>query len=551
VLRFAALLFFSLTLGQAADWSQFHRGPFEVISSKGEKQAKETLNYVEQFRYALGSQLGEPDLQTTWPIRIVIVDRREPVFPALKFGRDAWILSIPEVGAQVGSESAASLAEALLSEWRGKLPPELKRGLVSVYSTLQVDGTRVTLGTPPAQKDREWTTVHMLAVHPNYSGKLRVLLANLGRGISPEVSYRNAFSQSAEEVDRAVDKYMEAGAYQTIPAPSQAISVRQFLGKELSQEEGRLAMADLLFANSDPRAEATYQQILKAKPDSSEAQEGLGLIALRSGDRAAAKKYLENAKSAKARLEYARLTDDAAAKRAVIAQAAEANSKWAEPHKVLADLETHPAQKLAALRKAAELEPQTAQNWVALAVVQEEASQFSEAAKSWAAAERATDDPNERERIRQTRVIGQQKRDAAIRGEREAARRKAEQEIADLRNKALMEIRKAEARANAGKPTIDASTLDEYKEGPDTKKTTGVLQRVDCLGVAARLHIVSGKKTTYILVPDPSKVAITGGGESSFGCGVQKPARNVTVDYLPRSDKQRRTVGDAVTIEFQ
>lgn len=522
-------------------------GPFEVVSNGSDRQAKELLNFLEQFRYALASQLGNPELTPTWPVRVLVGGRKTPQYPALGFGRDSWIASASEPGPVL----SASLAQILLDAWPGNLPPHLRRGLVSLYSTLQVEGTRVTLGLPPQARDRDWTRAHMLAVHPDYSGKLRVLLGNLGRGVESDIAYRNAFETSSAGIEKAVDAYMTTGQYGTIPAPSRAVTVRQFLGKPLDAVAGQIVTADLLLANGQASARDLYASALKSKPDSVEAQEGLGLIAVKSGQKDEGRKLLAAAQSAAALVEFARLETDPALKRQALLRAAHANPRWAEPHKLLATIETHPAQKLAALRKAAQLESQNPANWVALAIAQEEANQLAEAARSWAAAERSTDDPAERERIRQSRLAGEQHRDEAVRAEREAARRKAEQELEDLRQRALMNIRKAEAKANEGKPVLDARQLDEYKEGPQTKKVSGVLARVDCLGIEARLHIASGRDSTRILVPDPSKVAISGGGELSFGCGVQKPARKVAVEYTPRKDARQGTSGDAVTIEFQ
>jgi hypothetical protein len=135
--------------------------------------------------------------------------------------------------------------------------------------------------------------------------------------------------------------------------------------------------------------------------------------------------------------------------------------------------------------------------------------------------------------------------------ERNAARLKAEQELNDLRNKALMEIRKAEARANDGKPIIDRKELEHYKEGGQTTNVKGVLRRVDCLGEQARLHIATGKLITKILVPDPATIEIKGGGERSFACGPQKPARQVSVDYTPKEDRKLGPTGEAAKIEFR
>jgi hypothetical protein len=52
-------------------------------------------------------------------------------------------------------------------------------------------------------------------------------------------------------------------------------------------------------------------------------------------------------------------------------------------------------------------------------------------------------------------------------------------------------------------------------------------------------------------VPDGNKVEITGGGERSLACGVQKPARAVIVHYNPKRDSKQGTAGEAATIEFR
>jgi hypothetical protein len=310
--------------------------------------------------------------------------------------------------------------------------------------------------------------------------------------VEPDVAYRNAFAMSPEQIEQAVNRYMEAGQYATILAPSRPLNARRELtGKEVDKAVAQLAMADLLLAQGKALARAAYA----ALPDSPEAREAIGLL-----DRTG-----KDAVGARALVEAAGRESSAENKRALLMKAAASNKRWAAPWKALAALETHPAQKLAALRKVAELEPRVASNWVELAQMQEEAKQFAEAAKSWVIAERATADPNDREKVRQYRLAGEQKRIEAQIAAREEARRKTEEELLALRNKALMEIRAAEARANAGKPVVDPAGLDEYKEGPGTQKITGALTRIDCLGKPARLHITSGKQVTRILVPDPGR----------------------------------------------
>jgi hypothetical protein len=506
------LLPFLLPALAFAGWTQFQSGPFEVISEAGDKEARTTLNYLEQLRNALGQAVGQREIETVWPIRVVVLKSKRQTFPELKFARDAWICGVEEITPQ----TAVTLVDVLLQSWPGHIPPNLRRGMLTLYSTLDVDGTHVTLGGPPAAKDRDWARAHMLAIQPEYSGRLRVLLANLGKGIDTEVSYRNAFEKSADQIEQALNKYIEAGQYGTIAVSGKPINAqKQFYPKDVDEKTAALTLADLSYANGGSPEYAI--------------PEGQGLVALRKKENGQARELLAQATGAYALVEYAKLLPEALRK-PVLEKAAAANPRWAEPYKQIAALETHPAQKLAALRKATQLDSHDIASWILLAQTQEAAKQMADASKSWAAAERISDDPEQRERLHQLRAAGERARGEAELAARDEARRKTEQELQDLKNRALMEIRQAEARANAGKPVIDPKTLDEYKEEPGTKKVSGVLTRVDCQGTQAMLHVQNGRSVTKLLVVDPGHVAIGGGGERSFSCGLQKPSRKVEIE---------------------
>ena len=83
-----------------------------------------------------------------------------------------------------------------------------------------------------------------------------------------------------------------------------------------------------------------------------------------------------------------------------------------------------------------------------------------------------------------------------------------------------------------------------------TGKVDGTLQRFDCLGKLARLVIQTDDgKTTQLAVRDPAKVGISG-GEKMMSCGVQKPVRRVSVQFLTQPDKKLGTAGDATIIEL-
>jgi hypothetical protein len=80
----------------------------------------------------------------------------------------------------------------------------------------------------------------------------------------------------------------------------------------------------------------------------------------------------------------------------------------------------------------------------------------------------------------------------------------------------------------------------------------GTLEKVDCLRNLARLVLRgSDGKPVQLLVSDPSKVVFSGaGGDLSLGCGVQKPARRLKIEYVPKVDAKLGTVGEAAFIEF-
>ena len=315
------LLSFLLPALAFAGWSEVKTGPFEVLSEPGAKEARIALNYLEQLRNAIGLQLGQPDLPSVWPIRLVVLKSKRQAYPACKFARDAWVCSVD----QIGPPTAASVVEILINSWSGHVPPNIRRGLIPLYSTLDVDGTRVTLGAVPPRKDRDWARAHMLAVQPEFSGRLRVLLSNLGKGVDSEVAFKNAFEKTAPEIELALNKYIEAGNYGTVPVSGKAISAqRQFYVKDVEDAVGALALADLALANG---ADPGYEKLNNV--------EGQGLYALRRGDADKARQLLAGSTGAFALVEYAKLLPPADRK-PVLDKAAVANPRWAEPYKLIA-----------------------------------------------------------------------------------------------------------------------------------------------------------------------------------------------------------------------
>src|SRR5580692_9784846 len=56
----------------AKQWIRAKLGPFEAISDDGRAAAIQALSQFEQFRYALGSAMGQSDLRLDPPLRIIV-----------------------------------------------------------------------------------------------------------------------------------------------------------------------------------------------------------------------------------------------------------------------------------------------------------------------------------------------------------------------------------------------------------------------------------------------------------------------------------------------
>jgi hypothetical protein len=551
------LILFALACLAGADdhWVRFSSGPFEVYTDAGPKAGRSTLLRFEEFRYALGQLIGEPDPGTPMPVRILVFrksDRRLPS-EAVLAGRDRYAVLLTESVLPTPALQT-SLAQFLLDSNTARMPKPFERGLVDLFSTLEIEGIRITLGRPPAQRTKDWARVHLLATSPDYYGKLRVILYNLRRGVPPEAAYRNAVAKSPAEIEQETERYLAAGVFSTVSVSSRPLAERDFEEQPVEPAEVRLALADLLL----PDAPASYQAMIREKSNVPESWEGLGMLALSAGAREEARKDLASAidagsKSARCYLEYGRLEPDKSKALTAFQQAGKLNGKLAEPHYLAAQRTEDPLQRMAELKVAATLEPRRIEYWEALAQAYLQQGDFPNAAKAWTAAEQAASTDEERARMRQARGAVEQQRLDFESAERKRAEEEKQRDLARLKVEARAELRALEARANQGAPPAKpGEKVVPWWDGPQPSgHARGTLTQVDCLGRQVRLVIQDADgQTIRLLVSDPSSLAILGGGDRTLGCGPQKP-RPVSVEYFPKANSKLATAGEVATIEFQ
>ena len=502
-------------------WLRIRTGPFEILSSAGEAGARQRALEAEQLRHVFATITGVKEPVAVWPIRVLLRKGAGP--GAISTSRDSYF-SEAASNAPFSSDWKKACIRILLDSNVNRMPAGIESGLIALLSTLEVKGTFLTLGAPPptAERTRDWARLEMLATDPELSVHLRVFLYNMTQGADLDAAYRNAFEKRAAEMEKRVDAYLAAGDFKPAPFPGRALSERDFTVREVAALEGRAALADL------DGTEAAYRAL-----PSPLREEGLGLLAERAGHAAEAQNNYEAA--TKAGSKNARAWAGTGTREA-LAKASELNPLWPEPWHLLAALEKQPAPQIAALRKAATLARRDAALWAALAMALQNNNQYSEGARAWTAAEVAATSEQERDHLRQERRDIETKRVEFEAAERSRIAGEQARDLQRVKDRSMSEIRVAESKANSEmqksgpKPAKVEDWWDD-STGPK-EKATGKLERVECLRSGSRWTILTdqGKRLT-LRIADPGKIALTGEAHKTMGCGPQKPALRVSVEY--------------------
>ncbi len=553
----ALLLATSCNLPAADQWIRAKLGPFETVTNDGRTTAVQSLSQFEQFRYALGVAMGQPDLRLDPALRIIVFrnakDMEAQGCEGVHMGRD-HLMACATSGGQLAPAMVRELTRRLLETNFTGIPPATERALETFFSTVQSNAVKVTWGAPPpeAERTRDWALLHRLITQPETPGRAHIYLHNLATGMDSNGAIRS-LGEDVQKFNAEVDRYFAAGVFAAVQAPNRPLNPdRDFVTNILTAEEGQLAHADLL----GPNAEAEYLALLKADKRRAEANEGLGFLALRAGDETKAGNYFTEACKAgshnvvalTAYGKYERHYDVAID---ALKQALTIDPKYAPAHWELGDKYDDPRQRLAEWKTALTLSPHNVDWWVTYARLNEGQKQWAEAGRAWLAASQATTDPAKREQYLQARTMIEQQRlddEAAIK-RRDVEAKAAE--IERLKAEARKEIADVEARANAlNTKKGDNAPVVDWWEDAEALSLNGTLTRVDCLGKQMHLQVKEANGAVRVLlVVDHSGISVTG-GEVKFACGVQKP-RAVMVHYKPLKTPAAGIYGEVIGFEYK
>ncbi len=538
-------------------WIKARLTPFESISDDGRRPATQALSQFAQFSFALGTILGKPDLRLDPPLRIIVFKSAQEMQTqcgaALHQGRDRLMACTTAEG-QLPQSLLREFTRILLENNFAAMPPDIERGLETFFSTVQSTAVHVTWGTPPppSERTREWALLHRIITQPDYSGKAKVYLHNLASGMEKSAASRNAFAEEGPKFDAAVDQYYAAGVFAASAAPSRPLNPdRDFNTTSLTSDEGALARADLL----TPSSEAAYKALIASGKQIVQSDEGLGILAMRKGDDALARSYVENARQAGTK-NFAMLTEYAAREpnpdhaAVLLKEALTLDPKYALAHWVLGEKVSEPARRMAEWKQAVALAPRN-HEWLAkYAELCTSLKLYDEAGRAWMAASLAAPDVQHREQYLTARSQISQVRLSLEDSERRKGADAKLKELNELKAKARADLSALEARANT-RPMSAAemkNTVDWFDQDAD-QRVTGTLVRIDCTGKRLLLNIKDDEgKTQAILVVDPAQLVVQGGA-INLACGVQKP-RKVTVGYKVPKNLPKGLAGEATGLEL-
>lgn len=523
-----------LLSGAESKWIQGHLGAVEIYSDGGSKAALEKAGTFEEFRFALGTLVGNADLQSTPPFRILAL-KNPSASAGLVRGRDRMEISL-SADDPIPEAVFREATKLMLQHNVARLPDEIESGLVEFFSTIEVHGVRVSWGAPPAKRTRDWARIQLLATKPEYYGKFKVLMFNLRNGVADAPAYRNSIGKTKAEFEAELDAYLQAGVFLPSDGPSRPLNAqREVPIKPLEAADAELALADLL--NADSRGK--YEQMLKSRRYSTEANEGLALMALRDNDAGAARQYLKNATDAGSKngaiwLAYALQEDDRVKSNEALDQALDLDSNLAEAH-YEKGFRRHIEKEL---KRATVLEPRVAKYWDALAQVYLDDNRFAEAGRAWRAAEQAAVEPAERARMHNSlAAISTEKLDFSDSERKRTADEKA-MDLQRVKDKAAVDLHKAEARINKAQGGSLEGVPVVAWEDAQTVALAGLLKQVDCLGKKTRASIETGE---HLVV----KLSVT--DRRGLICGPQK-GRAVTLEYYLKPDAELGTSGEIAVI---
>ena len=572
-LLISLLSYGNMAAAEKTKWLKFTTPNFELYTDAGERKGRDALKRLDQLRQILQS-IPQSQNGPLAPLRVYLFDKDteyrnfKPATAGSGFhatGADRDYLVMRGTGGDTYKTIFHEYTHLVLDRSSVRVPRWIEEGAAEYYSMTEPDGKlRAKLGKAISAHQKmvrrttqwikpevlqalrrnsaefkeqprtgmvyaqSWVMTHQLISTDRYKAAIPRFSELLMDGTAYAPAFMTAFGVSVEAAWKDLSVYARANKYAQIRFNLTPDTISSIKGEKVSNADVALPLAELqLVLGNDRHAETILKQVA-ADTESSEASTALGMLALRRRSFDEAREHFQTA--------------------------IEQNSELAAPHfgLAIAIKESSGDQQVIAesLRKCAELSPNFAEAHYTLGKLAGASKRYQEAVDHFQRA--ATAYPKAAVYWQSLAVAHHQLKQT------EAARRAAykayfasatEEEIAMvIATLELVDGRQVQVAAK--KAAVSAAAAVSDRRG-DTR-LDGTLIRVDCIGEAARFHVLTGEKRVLLHSLRPQEISLKNSSAETreFECGPQKKL-SVSVEYNARPDAGMRSVGDVIAIEFK
>lgn len=553
-------------------WHRLRSPHFELVTDAGDKAGRAILEALEQVREVF----REPDgtsRSSPLPVRVYLFASArqyrhyQPSAPVKGFyqgGPDANYIVLLASGAETRRIAFHEYVHLVLNHSAVRLPQWFEEGVAEFYSTLELRRGKLAIGRPVESHVRllaasewldaatleavtrrsplldeaaragifyaqAWALVHMLNFSEPYRGRLPEYAALLADGEPAAAAFERAFGKTLRQALDDLRTYVAGGRFAVAELAWAPLEPATVTIEPLSESERELALMNLQLAlGLWEVSEETLRRLARSREPAPDVETARAKLAMIRKDFQAARSHFEAAIAAgsldpSTYFEYAMLLRDTGGDRGRVAgllgRTIELNPYHAEAHFLLGTTAVNEGrleEGLEHLRQAAEILPRQSSFWHALALAYHKAGR-SELARR------------------------------AARRSLEAALTEQERQMAQA---ALDLVSREKPAEPAARPAVTTPPGWFPRQGNSILE--GTLERIDCLGPSARLHIRSGARQVKLWVDRPDRVAVRGASALTFelACGEQAP-KLVAVEYVAAPDAARGADGIVTAIELR
>ncbi len=308
-MRLLMLLLFCSIL-DAAEWLRLKSNSFELITTAGEAQGRETLQHFEQVSDFF-QQLNQTASSSPIPIRIILfADDKQYAPYRANSAAAAYFITAPDADYIVMAGASKGLYTVALHEYvhllirrsRVTLPLWLEEGFADLFSTLKAAGNQTQIGAAPPGRTQglltgailplgtilsatrnsplynegnrigmfyseSWALTHMLRLSDDFRPGFEKFFNLIVSGYSAEEALEKAYSKSPSDVEAHLMSYLGRGRLRLVLVP---IKLKKEMPSPVrlpdAEFTAKLSLATLLQTKDSGKAVEELEALIKEYP---------------------------------------------------------------------------------------------------------------------------------------------------------------------------------------------------------------------------------------------------------------------------------------------